>query len=122
MGRLEGGGGRVGGGGGSIAVSGVVDQAGDHAGTHRSRTSGAERKTRADAPHPETGNSAAADSQPAQAATGARTLSLGIQRSASARSAGHANASCRLPTIPEEISVTSAGTGIPAHHACAQSP
>src|SRR5260370_4351239 len=44
-----------------------------------------------------------------QAATGARTLSLGIQRSASARSAGHANASCRLPTIREEISVTSAG-------------
>src|SRR5260370_7752997 len=99
-----------------MAVSGVVDQAGEHAGTHRSRTSGAERKTRADAPHPETGNSAAADSQPAQAATGARTLSLGIQRSASARSAGHANASCRLPTIREEISSTTAATTIPAYH------
>src|SRR5260370_258164 len=63
---------------------------------------------------------AAADSQPAQAARGARTLSLGIQRSASARSAGHANASCRLPTIREEISVTSAGTGISGEHAGAQ--
>src|SRR6202030_3268226 len=104
----------------TIAAGGVVDQAGHRAGAPRRRTSRAKRKTRADASHHGPGSGPAAGGQPAQAATGAGTLSPGIQRSASARSAEHANAGRRLSTIREEISVPSTGTGISTAHAGTQ--
>src|SRR5205823_631793 len=111
----------VAGGGRVVAASGGMDEAGDHAGADRSRTSGAERAARAYAPDHERRNRFASASQPARAAAPDGRVPAGIQPGASARSVSHANPERLLCPVAARLSGADSRTGIRWRLAGAQS-
>ena len=102
---------------GAVTPGGVVDEIGDRAGAHSGRTSGAERAARADASHVEARDGLAPEGESACAAASVPPFSPRVQRRASARSAGDANAERGVSAVAATVSLARARTGIRQRHA-----
>src|SRR5664279_1026973 len=104
----------------TVAISGVVDEAGDCAGADRGGTSGAEWASRAHAPHLEARDGDACGPRPARATTLAGRFSARVQPGSPARGTGHGNASECVSTVTPRVSRADSGTGVSQQHAGTQ--